>query len=88
MPDSEKEKRDDKTLAESREMDQFYRSLAVTHSNAVTRVMIDRDPAAIIERATIEIDRMRVEENDLEHKAHKCGKNEIWDETLRRCIAI
>ena len=80
---------DDKKLAESHEMNQFYRSLAMVHSNAIARVMRHQDTADIVARAVVEVDRMRSEENQLAEKAKgTCGVGQIWNETLRKCVPI
>ncbi len=79
----------DKKLLSTEEMRQFYHSLAVTHANALARVMADPNNAEdIIARARVEIDRMRTTENSLESPVQKCQKGEIWDSRLGRCVAI
>jgi hypothetical protein len=72
----------DKMLAESHEMDQFYRLLAIAHSNSLARVIQAGDPEKIIERAKREIERL------IENigSPDKCANGQVWDEKLGRCV--
>ena len=76
----------DKKLAASSAMRQFYRTLAAVHDNAIERVMQDDDPDKIIERAKEQTTRMRVFENMAENPPYKCGNGYIWSQKLGRCV--
>lgn len=62
----------------------FYRVLNIAHANAVERVMDWDDLEAMASQAKIESDRIY----GLSYGPQQCGAGEIWDEKLKRCVAI
>lgn len=82
-----------KQLAESPEMNNFYRVLAIKHSNSIQRVL-DRggNAEAITKRAKKEIKLLleteRIIEADPEVQDHKCPRGEIWDAGQGVCVPI
>jgi hypothetical protein len=83
-----------KQLAESPEMNSFYRALEIKHSNSIQRVFRAGGSAkAIIERAKNETKRLLkteqiIEQEDPKVEDHKCKPGLIWDEVLGACVPI
>jgi hypothetical protein len=77
---------EDRKLAESPEMSNLFRVLAIANANVVHRVMKPTSTAKKIERATMEIRRLVSEANLAGN--HKCPPGTIWDESLRRCVPL
>ena len=77
-------KEEDKQLAASPEMNQFFRALAILNANALHRVNREEGADAKIARAALETARLVTEANQAGN--HKCPKGFIWDEPLRRCV--
>ncbi len=74
-----------KQLAESTEMKEFHRVLAIKHSNAIQRVLSRGGSAEdIIKRATKETKHLM----EAERLAHKCPAGTIWDEVIGDCVPI
>ena len=76
----------DKKLAESPEMNKFYRALTILSSNAVFRVMRQLGSNGKIDRADFETRRLIAAANSGGN--HKCPHGQIWDEFAKRCIPL
>ena len=84
MPNKTEEQ--DRALAESPEMSNLFRVMAIANANVVHRVMKPTGTAKKIEKATQEIRRLVAEANLAGN--HKCPSGMIWDESLRRCVPL
>lgn len=80
-------------LAESTEIKEFHRVLAIKHSNSIQRVLSrGGDTETIIKRAKKEIKLLLKTEAIIEKEPgnldHKCPPGRIWDEALQACVPI
>lgn len=74
------------SLAESNEMVTFYRALAAVQTNALYRIMKQKNEADMKRQAELEAERL-INITFVESVA-QCGAGTIWDEVLRRCVPI